>query len=157
MSFRKAVRDTPDIAEAFCEGLRALRKADRQHVSAEDPKRLRGSVDVDRAVKDKYANASRWDYAVGHQVSNQGREMVYWIEIHPAKDAEVKVVISKLEWLKHWLREKAPELNVMYREFIWLSSGRTSFTLSSPQQKRLALLGLQHKGRVFQIPSETVP
>jgi hypothetical protein len=65
-------------------------------------------------------------------------------------------VLAKLNWLKEWLPENATALNAMYREFIWVSSGKTSFTLTAPQQKRFALLGLQHKGRVFKIPAKVV-
>jgi hypothetical protein len=34
----------------------------------------------------------------------------------------------------------------MRKAFVWVSSGRTPFTWTSPQQKRFALLGLQHAG-----------
>jgi hypothetical protein len=55
---------------------------------------------------------------------------------------------------KSWLRDSAPRLNAMRKRFVWVSSGKTSFTLSSPQQKQFALLGLQQKGRLFRIPNE---
>lgn len=152
MNFRPAVVETTEIKDAFCAGLQALRHADRQHVSAHDTRRLTGSVDVDTSLKVRYPRESRWDYAVGHQPANRDDEMVYWIEIHPASDGDVKVVIAKLQWLKGWLKDQAPALDAMPREFIWVSSGKTSFTLASPQQKRFALLGLQHKGRSFIIP-----
>jgi hypothetical protein len=66
----------------------------------------------------------------------------------------VKAVLAKLTWLKRWLRESAPRLQSMRKVFVWVSSGKTSFTLSSPQQKQFALLGLRHQGRVFKIPNE---
>jgi hypothetical protein len=95
----------------------------------------------------------RWDYAIGHQPSNYTGETVYWIEIHPASSGEVDVVLRKLAWLRTWLCTSAPKLDALRREFIWISSGKTSFTLTSPQQKRFAQQGLQHKGRVFRIPN----
>jgi hypothetical protein len=52
------------------------------------------------------------------------------------------------------LHDEAREINALRREFIWVASGKTSFTLTSPQQKKFALLGLQHKGRLFTIPDE---
>jgi len=44
--------------------------------------------------------------------------------------------MAKLQWLKRWLKNKAPNLNAMRCEFVWLSSGKTSFTPGSTQQKR---------------------
>ncbi len=152
MKFKQAVLGTADLKGAWRAGLQALRPADKQHVKAENPSRLTGSVDVDATLKKKYANDPRWDYAIGHQLKNRKDEIVYWVEVHPASDGEIKVVVAKLHWLKDWLRDKAPQLHSMRREYIWVSSGKTSFTLTSPQQKQLAVLGLQHKGRIFTIP-----
>jgi hypothetical protein len=84
---------------------------------------------------------------------NHGREIVYWVEVHPASQGEVKVVLAKLQWLRTWLNNEANKLDSMNRQFIWVSSGKTSFTLSSPQRKQFVLHGLQHKGRVFKIPA----
>jgi len=154
MKFKRAVEQTSEIKDAYCRGLRALRKADKQHVTAEDPRRIRGSVDIDTTVRKEYPNDSRWDYAIGHQPSNVKGEVIYWIEVHPASNGEVKVVIAKLQWLKKWLKESASDLNELRREYIWLASGKTSFTRSSPQQKRIAQQGLQFQGRVFTIPNK---
>jgi hypothetical protein len=35
-------------------------------------------------------------------------------------------------------------LNQFERDFVWVSSGATSFTLGAPQRKKFAQLGLQH-------------
>jgi hypothetical protein len=154
VTFKNAVEATPDLKGAWRGGLQALPGADTQHVDAEDPRRLAGSVDVDSALAGKYPNDPRWDYGIGHRPTNVTGEMVYWIEIHPASSGEVKAVLAKLTWLKRWLRESAPRLQSMRKVFVWVSSGKTSFTLSSPQQKQFALLGLRHQGRVFKIPNE---
>jgi hypothetical protein len=116
--------------------------------------RLAGSVDLDAALADKFPNDARWDYGIGHQPADAKGEMVYWVEIHPATSGEVKVVLAKLAWLKRWLQASAPRLRKMRRAFVWVSSGKTSFTLSSPQQKQFALLGLRHRGRAFKIPND---
>jgi hypothetical protein len=154
VTFKKAVEEPPSVADAWCSGLGALRRGDKGHIEAEDTRRLRGSVDVDTALKPSCPDEPRWDYAIGHKPSNPDTETVYWVEIHPASSGEVKAVLEKLAWLKAWLRKAAPKLNALHREFIWVSSGKTSFTLSSPQLKQFAQHGLQHKGRVFKIPSK---
>jgi len=154
VTFKDAVEATPDLNGAWRQGLQAFSGANKEHVDAEDTGRLAGSVDVDSALAERCPNDSRWDYGIGHRPTNLIGEMVYWIEIHPASSGEVKVVLAKLAWLQGWLRDSAPRLRAMRRAFIWISSGKTSFTLTSPQQKQFALLGLRHRGRVFKIPNE---
>ncbi len=156
MTFRDAVEKTPGLQGAWRSGLQALRGTDGKHVSVEDTQRLAGSVNVDAALTQSHPNDPRWDYAVGHRPTNRKGEVVYWIEIHPARSGEINVVLGKLAWLKSWLHQSAPHLQAMERVFVWVSSGKTSFTLSSPQQKRFALLGLRHQGRVFKIPDEAI-
>lgn len=152
MTFQQAVEATPELAGAFQSGLGAVRTTDKARIRAEDTRLVRGSVDIDRALKPTYPNDNRWDYAVGHRHHNQQFDTVYWIEVHPANSREVKAVLGKLQWLRSWLGGSAPRLRVIRKEFIWISSGKTSFTLTSPQQKQFALHGLRHVGRTFSIP-----
>lgn len=154
LTFQQAVETTPDLTGAFQKGLGALKTADKPHLAAQDARRLRGSVDLDRALQARCPNDNRWDYGVGHRPENLPTEMVYWIEVHTASAGEIKVVLAKLQWLQAWLKERAPGLNRMRKEFIWVSSGKTSFTLTAPQVKKFALRGLQHKGRFFRIPDQ---
>ena len=151
MNFRIAIQATPNLANAWKPGLGALRAPDRPHVVSEDPRLLKGSVDVDSALQSKAPNANRWDFAIGYQHANRTAECVYWVEIHTASDKQVKVVLDKLRWLKSWLAGDGVRLRRFERDFVWVSSGSTSFTLTSPQQKQFALLGLQHKGTVLRI------
>lgn len=155
MTFQQAVEATADLAGAWCPGLQALKRADKLHVRAQDTRRLTGSADVDAALQQRRPKDKRWDYAIGHQPANGQREMIYWVEVHPAGAGDTKVVLAKLDWLKQWLTG-APYLNAMPREFVWVSSGQTSFSLTAPQQKQWALRGLQHKGRVFTIPDQAI-
>jgi hypothetical protein len=148
VDFKSTVEATPGLAGAWRNGLHALAPRDGKHVAAQDTRALTGSVNVDSALKGQYPNDPRWDYGIGHQ-----DRLVFWIEIHPASGGEVKVVLAKLQWLKNWLKSNAKGLNAMPKAFIWISSGKTSFTLDAPQRKRFALLGLEHKGRRFTIPA----
>ena len=75
------------------------------------------------------------------------------MEIHTANDKEVKVVLDKLRWLQSWLAGPGSLLNQFECDFVWVSSGATSFTLGAPQRKRFSELGLQHKGKVLRIPN----
>jgi hypothetical protein len=114
---------------------------------------LKGSVDVDGALQNQQPNAHRWDFAIGYRHANRGEDCVYWVEVHTANDKEVNVVLDKLRWLRNWLAGDGKLLKQFERDFIWVSSGATSFTLGAPQLKQFAQLGLQHKGKVLRIPS----
>ena len=153
MSFKKAVRLTPYLQNAWVPGLGALRAQDRPHVAPENPRLLTGSADVDSALRAGEPNAHRWDFAIGYRHTNRHEECVYWVEIHTASDKEVKVVLNKLRWLKSWLVRPGNLLNQFESDFVWVSSGPTSFTIGAPQRKIFAQLGLQHKGKILRIPN----
>jgi hypothetical protein len=126
---------------------------DRPHVVPKAPRQLRGSADVDSALQGHQPNAHRWDFAIGYRHANRNKDCVYWVEIHIASGKEVNVVLAKLHWLQTWLAADGSRLSPFERDFIWVSSGATPFTLDAPQLKRFAQLGLQHRGRVLRIPS----
>ena len=155
MTFRKAVEQTPHLQQAWKAGFGALRRRDRPHVTAEDPRRLAGSVNVDAALKSTEPHAHRWDFAIGYKHTNrrEGEECVYWVEVHTASDKEVTVVLKKLAWLRGWLAGDGRSLSGFEREFVWVSSGETSFTDTSTQKKRFALQGLRHQERILKIPN----
>jgi hypothetical protein len=153
VSFRKAVGKTPRLENAWRPGLQALRTQHRPHLKPEDTQLLRGSVDVDSALQAEQPNAHRWDFAVGYRHANWQKDFVYWVEVHTANDKEVKVVLDKLRWLKEWLAGEGKLLNTFERDFVWVSSNATTFTLGAPQSKQFAQFGLLHKGRVLRIPA----
>ena len=153
MTFKKAVKTTPNLQNAWMPGLAALRGQDRPHISAEDPRMLGGSVDVDGALQQYQPNAHRWDFAIGYRHSNRQKDCIYWVEMHTAIDKEVNVVLDKLTWLRTWLAADGQPLSQFERDFVWVSSGATSFTYTAPKVKRMAQHGLQYKGRVLRIRS----
>jgi hypothetical protein len=153
VTIREAVAQTPDLQDAWKAGLEALRGQDRAHIQAENTRKLGGSADLDAALRQREPNAHRWDFAIGYAHINRSWECIYWVKIHTASDREVNVVLDKLRWLKQWLKSEGQRLALFEHDFIWVSSGATSFTLTSPQQKQFAIHGLQHKGRVLRIPN----
>lgn len=155
MTFRKAAEGTPDVADAWRPGLQAISSINKEHMRAETPQRLRGSVNVDETLREEYPQEPRWDYAVGHQPVNGKGEMIYWIEIHPASEHGVTEVLNKLQWLTQWLNDSAPLLREILPAFIWVSSGKTSFTARSPQARKLARAKVRNVGRFFVIPDKT--
>ena len=151
MTVRDAFAQTRNLSGVWQPGLEALRAQDRRHVEAQDTRRLSGSADLDSALRQQEPNAHRWDFAIGYNHTNRTLECIYWVEIHTAADREVSVVLDKLRWLRQWLKRNGKKLALFEHDFVWISSGRTSFTLTSPQQKQFAVLGLQHKCRVLRI------
>lgn len=156
MTFKQAVEQTPHLKNAWKPGLQALRAQDRPHIEAEDTRRLTGSADVDAALQQHEPNANRWDFGVAFRHTNRKQDVVYWVEVHTASDAQVNVVLDKLRWLKTWLKGDGKLLDRFEREFIWVSSGATTFTLNAPQRKAFAELGLQQNGQVLRIPDARV-
>lgn len=150
MLFETAVKKTPDVAGQCRPGLQALSSRDVARIRIVNSQRLSGSVNIDLALEKTYPEDPRWDYAVGYRAT-QG-EKIYWIEIHPANEGAISDVLAKLAWLKRWLNDSAPMLHRIRAEFVWVSSGRTSFNASSPQAKKLAQSGLRNVGKTLVIP-----
>lgn len=82
-------------------GLNALARVDRAPVSC-DGRNLRGSVNIDDAVRPSYPNAARRDYVVGFRREHCS-DAVVWLEMHPASSHHVSDVLAKLHWLKQWI------------------------------------------------------
>jgi len=153
VNFKKAVKVTPHLQNAWMPGLGALRAQDRPHIDAEDTRLLNGSADVDGALQQHQPHAHRWDFAIAYRHSNRQKDCVYWVEMHTAIDKEVKVVLDKLHWLRAWLAADGKLLSQFERDFVWISSGATSFTSTAPKVKLIAQHGLQYKAKVLRIPS----
>lgn len=141
MTFLEAVKKTTSIEKELKVGLKALKKSDRNRVSCKDPS-LRGSVDIDSALRILHPSAARWDYVVGIGRSRQ-QDSAIWIEVHPASSLHINEVLSKLRWLEQWLDSSALELNQLPRSFCWIATGTVSFSRASPQAKKIAKAGLR--------------
>ena len=144
MTFEEAIEGTPHLKKAYRTGLQALRAEDKPHVEAENTRKLTGSVDIDKANLKSDPNGNRWDFAIAYQHTNRDAEVIYWVELHSASDSQVKVVIKKAQWLLNWFKTKGLALANFEKDIVWVSSGTTTFTRSSPQQKQMAQVGLQH-------------
>lgn len=152
MTFKEAVENTPHLKNAYCVGLQALRAEDKPHIEAEDTRRLAGSVDVDTANQKAEPNANRWDFGIAYRHTvPKDLEVVYWVETHTASTSEVSVVIRKAAWLRRWFKAQGKLLAKFEKEIFWVSSGATTFTLSSTQKKQMAEQGLRHVGSKLRI------
>jgi hypothetical protein len=153
LSFSKAVMETPHLAAAWQPGLGALRAQDKPHIQPHDPRALKGSVDIDGSLKHYHPTAHRWDFGIAYRHSNRPSEFVYWVEIHPATEKEVNVVLDKFKWLLNWLTSDGYRLKGFECDYVWLSSGKTSLSPTSPKLKQFAQLGLRYGGKILRIPN----
>ncbi len=99
MKFEQAVKQTPDVENAYRPGLGAIPTHNRRRMSCAQTSKLAGSINLDAAVTTRYPNDARWDYGIGFAVNKQNDRMI-WVEVHPASTSNVKEIISKLNWLK---------------------------------------------------------
>lgn len=136
MSFKSAIENTPLLEKAFKNGLHAL-GSNSSKVKPTDTNKCEGSVDIDIAVKSIYPNASRWDYALGYDGKT------HFIEVHSAKTDEVKPVLNKLQWLKDFLSNDAPNLNKEPKHFHWIASSGNHILPNSSQARQLAKSGIK--------------
>lgn len=136
--FQQAVESTPDIKNGFRDGLQAL-GTNAQRITAQNTRKLEGSVDIDACTQSLYPNEARWDYAVGYD------KKAYFFEVHPADTSNVKEMIKKAEWLNKWLTQKAPSLNSLAANKVlyWIASGRQKILPNSPQHRKLSQSKIQ--------------
>lgn len=140
-TFKKAIEGIEELRGAYRKGLQALNDDCKAKVEATYTRLLYGSVDIDKATKDKYPQDSRWDYVVCYHGA------LYFIELHPASTSDIKVVLSKLDWLKDWLKDKA-EFGQAKKSYHWIATGCVNILPNSPQYKQLASKGLLPKTKL---------
>jgi hypothetical protein len=115
-----------------------------------NPRRLRGSVNLDDALRLALPNDPRWDYAIGiSQRSHSDRAV--WLEVHPASSLHVGEVLNKLRWLKGWLASDAPELQGLPAHFCWVATGSVSFRRGSREEKRIAQEGIRFPSKLLNL------
>lgn len=146
-AFRKAVEGTPDVANGYCPGLRALENVDKGAVKLKDKRKVDGSLNIDNETKLLYPNDSRWDYAVGYD------DKVFFVEVHPANTSNISEMAKKKEWLKDWLKSKAPLLEALPSgnpRFLWAATeSGVHISNQASYMRKLAQLGFNPKRPVI--------
>ncbi|PVD54111.1 hypothetical protein DC498_01600 [Terrimonas sp.] len=132
-TFKEAVKNTPDVSNAYCPGLQALGGYSNK-VVLQDPGRCEGSVDIDGTTVAIYPQDNRWDYCFSYKGET------FFVEVHSADTGEVSTVIRKLQWLKDWLHNKAPRINAIKatsrHPFYWVQSNGFHILPNSAQYRR---------------------
>lgn len=133
-TFKSIVQAIPAIAGAYREGLQALESKDAGKVKPQNPRKLSGSVYLDKCLKTTNPHDARWDYVIGY------REKAYFVEVHPANTSNVNEVVKKKKWLDVWLKTNALDLKAMMAGtgYYWIASGKVAILPNSPQARKIA-------------------
>lgn len=133
-TFKSIVQAIPAIAGAYREGLQALESKDAGKVKPQNPRKLSGSVYLDKCLKTTNPHDARWDYAIGYS------EKAYFVEVHPANTSNVDEVVKKKKWLDVWLKTNALDLKAMMAGtgYYWIAFGKVAILPNSPQARKIA-------------------
>lgn len=133
---KEAVDETPDVTGNHKKGLMALNDSDKKLIIVPNSRKIGGSLDIDNTTKSLYPNDTRWDYAVEYD------DEIFFIEVHPASTTKIDLMLSKLGWLKGWLKTKALRIDALKAKskppFHWVHTGSSKIIKGSKQYKQLA-------------------
>lgn len=140
MTFQKAVYSTPEIKSCMQSGLRAL-GANSKKVTLLNTSLCEGSITIDRCLSEKYPQDNRWDYCFSYEGA------AFFVEVHSAITSEVGIVINKLNWLKKWLKENAPELDKLKAKdstpYYWIQASGFNILPQSRQYRAAIQAGIK--------------
>ncbi|MCQ2253142.1 MAG: hypothetical protein MJZ61_06815 [Bacteroidales bacterium] len=132
--FKTAVEHISDIASAYKSGIQAIKGNERPKFSFPDSHCIKGSVDIDNALKSKYPEQNRWDYAIGYG------DLVVYAEVHPCSTSEVSTIINKRDWLLGWLKDTA--LNKFDKSLYWVATQGVAIK-DAKKKKELSMKGIK--------------
>ncbi|MBM3404329.1 MAG: hypothetical protein FJY10_05510 [Bacteroidetes bacterium] len=147
--FQSAVKKTVEVKSCYQVGLQAMKPDERRKINLADNNKCGGSLFIDKCLIDqnKYPNDNRWDYAIDYDGE------IFFIEFHSAMTGEVDTVVKKYEWLKVWLRTKAPELNKLKAKskhpYYWIQSSGFHIPYHSSQYRRIVQMNLRPRSKLI--------
>ena len=155
VTFKKAVEAAaPPLNISYQPGLQALGVYSKKVIQN---KSVTGSIDIDKALVRLHASENRWDYGIGYKLT-KAKECAVWVEVHGAKIDEVGTLARKVNWLKDYLKQHAPDLwqltlkspeNLRY---VWLGTKNIHLSMNSPAYRRAAQEGITLHGTVLTLP-----
>ncbi len=130
--------------DCFEPGLQAL-GSDSLKIRVSSSRSLRGSVNFDKCLREKYPNDPQWDYGI-----DVGGEVLY-VEVHPADSGNVNEVLNKLRSFQRWRQKVSfgPVENEL--GFWWVASGRIHIVKKSRYFRLLASMGVRGPCSVLQV------
>jgi hypothetical protein len=132
-------------SNSYRNGKEAIKNEYRDKIRVNNPRNLRGSLDIDKTCQTDEPTAHRWDYLVVIWKTNN--ENLALIEVHEAGTPRaINDMIKKKEWLIQWLPRAG--LTGFKKKLIWVATGRSIITSQSRYGKRLAVSGIEMPKRV---------
>jgi hypothetical protein len=119
-------------------------------------------VAVDTHYRTSEPKSSRWDYVIGFD--RDGVDYVVWVEPHSATSThEITTMINKFKWLRdklalddygqlRLLTERTGQARL--RKYWWVTTGKINIRRGTPQEKRLAIVGLNYPVALFRLGQE---
>ena len=136
----EAVDKTPEVKGHYENGLGAIESRYKGSITSSKGNSFTGSVDIDKATRKLKPEDNSWDYAI------EFKSCTYFVEFHPADTSEVSKILQKLDWLKNWLKNKAPLINSLKPQnknpYHWIFTGGNHIARTSKYWKRLSLAKL---------------
>lgn len=115
---RAALKKASALQPRVCDGLGAMKAADKLLLHADIRPTFADSLDLDSAFAVSNPSDHRWDYLLGHRATKQ----VFAVEPHPVSDGEVKVLVGKRNAAEAQLKDHLRE-GARVEKWFWLTSG----------------------------------
>ena len=144
MSFREDILATFKIANCFKDGLNSIDGVYKSYFKCKDTRKIEGSIDIDKCLKQDYPSSNRWDYLIGY------KGHYYFVEVHGGSTSDISVVIAKKSWLISWLREQSSPILKREYSFHWVTTKHVTIRKGSPQQRKLNASGIKGPKRICQ-------
>lgn len=129
------------LAAAIKNGIQAVPSQNRKHIHESVRAEFSDSLDLDDASRQRHPNDARWDYLLGHALSDR----VVAVETHSADTSQVSKVIEKrAASLGHLRGELGAGHNVA--AWYWAASGRVDFVPLEKTLLRLEQSGIEFVG-----------
>lgn len=128
------------LASGVKPGIQAVKGTDRHAIDRAIRRDFRDSLNLDGSLASRHPDEPRWDYLLAHRTCG-----IVALEIHPARNGEIQVVIAKKRAAARQLR---PHLKrgTGVQQWHWVASGTVA--LDPLRAKlRLAAEGIGFAGR----------
>ena len=138
-----ALLPTSSLIDSIETGLQAVAAVDRARITADPPRYVSDSL----ALDDRPGSTGEWDYLLG--IADSERP-VLGVEVHPATNGEVSVVITKKQRSVAVLQSHMMVADI--RRWIWIASGKDTVARGSTEWRRLIQAGIDLVGRQLSLP-----
>lgn len=138
---RRALRAKSSLLASVRDGLGAVESSHRAYFDAQIRSAFADSLDADEALRPDHNQENRWDYLLGHALTQE----IVGVEPHSANEGGVTAVIKKrsaaIEQLRAHLRD-----GVKIAKWLWVASGRVHFANTERARFRLDQNGIEFVG-----------